>query len=147
MAENKTQPHKGSVTDFLNAVEQEGRRKDAYKIVELMKEVTGEEPVMWGPSIVGFGKYHYRYASGREGDFLITGFSPRKQNLTLYLMEGFDGHAKLLEKLGKHKTGKSCLYINKLEDIDPEVLRELVSRSVAFIRENTRSGTAEWRTG
>ena len=97
--------------------------------------------------LVGFGSYHYVYASGRGGDWMLTGFSPRKQALTVYIMSGFTGSDALLKKLGKYKTGKSCLYINKLEDIDHEVLRELVSRSVDFIRTNTRSGTAEWRTG
>ena len=97
-------------------------------------DVTGEEPVMWGSSIVGFGEYHYRYESGREGDFFLAGFSPRKANLVLYIMSGFPRHAELMERLGKHRTGKSCLYINKLEDVDLDVLRELVRRSVEHVR-------------
>jgi len=95
-----------------------------------MKEVTGKEPEMWGDSIIGFGSYHYKYASGREGDWFVTGFSPRKQNLTLYIMGGFDNYDVLLGKLGKHKTGKSCLYINKLDDVDMDVLKTLVRASV-----------------
>ena len=99
-----------------------------------MKRVTDERPKMWGTSIVGYGSYHYVYASGREGDFLVAGFSPRKQALTLYIMSGFSGHQALMKKLGKHKTGKSCLYIKKLDDVDLEVLEELISRSVSFVQ-------------
>ena len=95
-----------------------------------MKEITGEEPVMWGTSIIGFGSYQYKYASGREGEWFLTGFSPRKQNITLYIMSGFDQYDQLLAKLGKYKTGKSCLYINKINDIDTDVLKELVKQSV-----------------
>ena len=98
-----------------------------------MREVTGAEPQMWGDSIVGFGSYHYVYASGREGDWPLTGFSPRKRNLTLYIMAGFDEYDELLSRLGKFKTGKSCLYINKLEDVDQEVLAELVKRSAEHV--------------
>ncbi len=133
MAELKTKPNKASVKAFIDGVEDEQRRKDARAILKLMKEVTGKRPKMWGPSIVGFGSYHYKYASGREGDWFVAGFSPRKQNMTLYIMSGFKGHDKLLAKLGKHKTGKACLYINKLEDVDLKVLRELVKRSVKHV--------------
>ena len=129
--ENKTQITKASVEDFLNAVEHAGKRRDGFTILEMMREVTGMEPAMWGPSIVGFGSYHYTYASGREGDFPVTGFSPRKQNLTLYIMPGFDAYESLLSKLGKHTLGKSCLYIKKLADVDLEVLKELVAKSVS----------------
>ena len=129
MAENKTQPTKESVASFLNAIEDEGRRKDCKTVAKLMEEVTGYNPVMWGPSIVGFGSYHYKYASGQEGDWPLTGFSPRKQNLTLYLM-GFHKFSDVLEKLGKYKTAKSCLYIKRLEDIDLPTLKKLVSESV-----------------
>ena len=122
------------VLDFLNSVEHDKRREDSLKILEMMTEVSGEEPAMWGDSIVGFGNYTYEYKSGRTGEWMYVGFSPRKQNLTLYIMDGFDGHAKLLGKLGKYKTGKSCLYINKLEDIDQEVLRELIEKSVAHMK-------------
>jgi hypothetical protein len=133
MAELKTQPHDGSVEAFLESVENERRREDAFTVLDLMKRVTGEEPVMWGPSIVGFGSYHYKYASGREGDWFVAGFSPRKQNLTIYIMSGFSKHDELMGKLGKHKTGKSCLYINRLDDVDMEVLEELVRASVEHV--------------
>ncbi len=130
MAELKTKRNKGDVQAYLNSVENEVKRQDSFTIMELMKEVTGEEPEMWGDSIVGYGTYHYKYASGREGDWFLTGFAPRKQNLTLYIMAGFDQYDKLLGDLGKYKTGKSCLYINKLADINQDVLRELVRQSV-----------------
>lgn len=133
MAENKTQPTDASVTAFLDAVENETRRSDARRVLELMREVTGEEPRMWGPGIVGFGDYHYRYESGREGDWFLTGFSPRKANLVLYIMSGFPRHAELMERLGKHRTGKSCLYVNRLDDLDLDVLRELIRRSVEHV--------------
>jgi hypothetical protein len=135
MAELKTQPNQQSVEDFLNNVENETKRQDSFSILELMKEETGDEPIMWGDSIVGFGKYHYKYASGREGEWFLTGFSPRVQNLTLYIMSGFDEYDELLNKLGKYSTGKSCLYIKKLEDVDQDVLRELVSKSVEHMKE------------
>ena len=134
MAENKTQPTDADVEAFLNAVDNERKRADSFAILKMMKEVTGEEPAMWGPSIVGFGRYHYKYASGREGDYLLTGFSPRKQNLTLYIMAGFDQYEQLLGRLGKYSTGQSCLYIKKLDEVDREVLRELVSQSVEHIK-------------
>ncbi|MFC1921692.1 DUF1801 domain-containing protein [Chloroflexota bacterium] len=130
MAELKTKPNDQSVEDFLNKVPDEKKRQDSFTILELMKQVTGDEPIMWGDSIVGFGTYKYKYASGREGEWPVTGFSPRKQNLTLYIMSGFDEYDDLLRKLGKHSTGKSCLYIKKMEDIDQDVLRELISKSV-----------------
>ncbi len=130
MAELKTKPNDQSVEGFLNQVPDEKKRQDSFTILELIKQVTGEEPIMWGDSIIGFGRYHYKYASGREADWFITGFSPRKQNLTLYIMSGFDEYDDLLNKLGKHSTGKSCLYIKKMEDIDQYVLRELISKSV-----------------
>ncbi len=129
MAELKTRPNDQSVEAFLNSVEQGQKRDDSFAILELMEEATGEEAKMWGDSIVGFGTYRYKYASGREGDWMLTGFSPRRQNLTLYIMSGFDEYDALLDKLGKHKTGKSCLYINKLADVDVETLKELVRRS------------------
>jgi len=134
MAELKTKKTTASVKDFLNSVPDERKRKDSFAIVKLMQEVTGIKPAMWGPSIVGFGKYHYKYASGHEGDAPLAGFSPRKQNLTLYIMAGFDGRAELLGKLGKHKTGKVCLYINKLEDVDLFTLKDLVRRSFEYMQ-------------
>ncbi|MFN2108008.1 MAG: DUF1801 domain-containing protein [Candidatus Promineifilaceae bacterium] len=135
MAELKTQENDASVDDYLNSVEDDKKREASFKVKELMEEVTGEEARMWGESIVGFGRYKYRYASGREGEWMITGFAPRKRNLTLYIMSGFEEYDDLLDKLGKHSTGKSCLYINKLEDIDMDVLRELVNKSVQHMKE------------
>jgi hypothetical protein len=135
MTELKTQKNDASVTAFLNSIEDEKKRQDSFTILELMKDVTGSDPVMWGTSIIGFGHYHYKYASGRENDWMLTGFSPRKQNLTLYIMSGFDQYGELLSKLGKHTTGKGCLYIKKLEHIDLDVLRELVKHSVEHMAE------------
>ena len=134
MSEPKTVQNDGNVDEFLDAVANPRRREDARRVLELMREVTGEPPKMWGSSIVGFGSYHYRYASGREGDWMITGFSPRKQNLTIYIMPGFSEFADLLGRLGKHKTSKSCLYLNKLDDVDMEVLAELVRESVEVMK-------------
>ena len=130
MAELKTKPTDESVGLFLNSVENERKRVDSFEIMNMMREATGDEPVMWGDSIVGFGRYQYKYASGREGEWFLVGFSPRKQNLTLYIMSGFEEYENLLSDLGKYKTGKSCLYINKLEDVDKGKLRELVKKSV-----------------
>ena len=130
MAELKTKRNDASVGTFLEAVEDEHKLEDSQVILKLMQEVTGDEPTMWGDSIVGFGSYDYKYASGREGTWFQTGFSPRKQNLTLYIMSGFDRYDELLGNLGKFKTGKSCLYIKKLEDVDLDVLEELVKESV-----------------
>ena len=139
MAELKTQKTDASVEESLNAVENERRRADSFALLELMREVTGEEPAMWGTSIVGFGTYRYQYASGREGEWMQVGFSPRKRNLTLYIMPGFDGYRSLLEKLGKYRTGKSCLYINKLDDVDLPTLRELIRQSVVYVKETGRA--------
>ena len=135
MADLKTKRTRGNVEAFLNSVTDEKKRQDSFAILELMKQVTGEQPEMWGESIVGFGSYHYKYESGREGDWFITGFSPRKQNLTLYIMSGFGEYDHLLGKLGKYKTGKSCLYIKKIDDIDQDVLKELVQKSVEHMEE------------
>lgn len=135
MAENKTKPEKTSVLDLINSVEDEQKRKDSFVLLELFKSITKEEPVMWGPSIIGFGEYHYKYASGREGDFLITGFSPRKAALTFYLMGCMeDEFTHLMEKLGKYKTGAGCLYIKKLADINLEILIQLIADSYAFMK-------------
>ena len=128
MAELKTQVTKASVNKFLEGIRDEKKREDCYQILKIMKRATKAEPKMWGLSIIGFGDYHYKYASGRENDWFITGFSPRVQNLTLYMTGGFDG--EVLKKLGKYKTGKGCLYINKLEDVDKKVLSELITKSV-----------------
>lgn len=134
MAKLKTTPNEQSVEDFLQSVDNEQKRQDCYAILEMMKEAAGAEPQMWGPSIIGFGNYHYKYESGREGDWFLTGFSPRKQNLTLYIMPGFGRYEDLMNKLGKYKTGKSCLYIKKLEDVDREVLKQLVEESVDYLQ-------------
>lgn len=127
MSENKTVETEASVTEFLEGVENETRRRDALALLELMREVSGVEPRMWGPSIVGFGRYHYRYDSGREGDWMRIGFSPRKGNLAIYLLFPSEETQRLLDRLGKHKTGVSCLYVNKLADVDAAVLRELIA--------------------
>lgn len=127
MAELKTKVTRASVEKFLEGIKDEKRRQDCYQILKIMKQATRAEPKMWGTSIVGFGEYRYRYASGREGEWFLTGFSPRVQNLTLYMMSGFD--KDVLKRLGKYKTGKGCLYINKLEDVDLRVLKELVVKS------------------
>lgn len=133
-AELKTKQTDASVDDFLNAIPDEQARKDCFEIARIMKQATKSEPKMWGASIVGFGSYHYKGASGREGDWMLTGFSPRKQNLTLYIMAGFDRYDQLLKKLGKFSTGKSCLYIKKLADVDKKVLKELVTESVKVMK-------------
>ena len=134
MADNKTQKTGASVDGFLAAVEHPRRQEDGRVLLRMMREITGLEPEMWGPSIVGFGDYHYRYASGREGDFFLVGFSPRKQSLSLYLPAGFPEYDTLLRGLGKHRSGAFCLYVNKLADVDLAVLRELVVRSFAHAK-------------
>ena len=133
--QNKTRLTHSSVDAFLDTVEHERRRQDARAVNAMMRRITGWEPRMWGASIVGFGEYHYQYASGREGDFLIAGFSPRKAALTVYIMPGFKRYDALMAKLGKFKTGKSCLYINKLDDVDLSVLEELIRLSVDYMVE------------
>ena len=136
MPENKTKPTDASVDDFIAAVENDTRRADAKTVLELMQRVTGEKPVMWGPTMIGFGRYVYKYKSGHGGEFFLTGFSPRKANLVLYIMPGYGKFDDLMARLGKHKTGKACLYVNKLADIDMAVLEELIAKSVAWMREN-----------
>lgn len=140
MAKNdlKTKVNDASVEKFLNTVKDEEARNDCFEILKMMKQVTKEEPKMWGSSIVGFGSYHYKGKGGREGDWMLTGFSPRKQNLTLYLMGGFDESKDLLKKLGKYKTSVGCLYIKKLEDVDKKVLKELVTASVKRMKKVTK---------
>jgi hypothetical protein len=133
MSELKTRPTDESVEAYLKSIEHEKKRQDSFTIMNLMKEVSNTDPVMWGSSIIGFGTYNQKYASGKEAEWMKIGFAPRKQNIALYIMDGFDQYENLLEKLGKHKIGKSCLYINKLEDVDMGVLRELVEQSVAHI--------------
>ena len=134
MTELKTKVNKVNVNKFLKSVKDEQKREDCYKVLEIMKKTTKAEPKMWGTSIIGFGTYHYKYASGREGDWMLVGFSPRKQNLTLYIMSGFDEYDSLMKKLGKHSTGKSCLYIKKLEDVNMKVLKELITKSVRHMQ-------------
>lgn len=136
MAENKTKATKASVTEFMNSIEDPQKRADARKVAAMMRRVTGKRAKMWGSSIVGYGTYHYKYASGREGDFMVAGFSPRKQALTVYVMAGFARFDALVAKLGKYKTGKSCLYIKRLSDVDEKVLEKLIAESVKYMRKN-----------
>ena len=133
MAEVKTKPTNVSVEPFLERVEHPVRRADGHAVCAMMERVTGQPAVMWGPSIVGFGSYHYRYESGREGDWFLAGFSPRKKELTVYVMAGFEGAEEILARLGRHKVGKSCLYLRSLADVDLAALEELVRRSVEEI--------------
>ena len=134
MAENKTKPTQHSVELFLEGIEDPGRRSDCKTIAALMQDLTGAEPKMWGESIVGFGDYHYRYASGREGDWFLAGFSPRKQNLTIYIMGYLEYYTDILKNLGKHKHGKGCLYIKRLDDIDMDVLKILIKTSIERLK-------------
>lgn len=134
--QNKTVATDQSVQQFIDSVENEIKRNDSLKLLDMMADITDQPPVMWGTSLVGFGTYHYKYASGREGDFFLTGFSPRKQALTIYIMPGFSEYDEILGNLGEYKTGKSCLYVKKLEDVDHELLRELITKSVAYMRDN-----------
>ena len=136
MTENKTQKTGARVEDFINSVENKTRREDGFTLLAMMKEITGEDPEMWGPSIIGFGDYHYKYESGREGDFFLTGFSPRKSSLSLYVMAGFEEYDALLASLGKYRKGAACLYINKLADVDMAVLRRLIQESVEHAKLN-----------
>ena len=140
MAELKTKPNDANVDAFLSTIENEQKRIDSYRILELMKQITGANPKMWGESIIGFGEYHYKYASGREGDWFLTGFSPRKQNFSIYLMscENDKNFPDLFSKLGKHKTGKSCLYFNKLKDIDIQILGLLIEKSVEELKQTQK---------
>jgi len=139
MAEQKTKPTNQSVKEFLNKIPEPERRADCFAVAKIMEEITGEKPKMWGPSIVGFGSYHYKYASGREGDWPMMGFSPRKKDLTLYIMMGFEKHADLMEKLGKHSTSKSCLYIKRLSDVHIPTLKKLIKIGLKDLKEYTKS--------
>lgn len=136
MAELKTKLNNASVDKFLKSVKDEQTRADCFQIVEIMKKAAKAEPKMWGTSIVGFGSYHYKYASGREGHWFVIGFSPRKQNLTLYGMGGFNRHTELLSKLEKHSLGGGCLYIKKLADVDIKILKELIMLTVKTAKKN-----------
>lgn len=137
-ANNKTVATAADPAEFIANVEPEKKRADAVELLSFFNRVTGLDPKMWGPSIIGYGRYHYKYESGREGEFMLTGFSPRKQNLTVYIMPGYryDTMQEKLDRLGKHKLGKSCLYINKLADVDLDVLEEIVLDGVAYMRDN-----------
>jgi len=139
MADNKTKPTQLGVATFIDALTDENRRADAKALVKLMQGATGENPKMWGPSIIGFGSYHYRYESGREGDMPLVGFSPRKAAAVIYGVMGFSGAEELLAKLGRHTTGKGCLYIKRLADVDPKVLQALVIKSVTAKRARRES--------
>jgi hypothetical protein len=134
MAENKTKPTAKSVPEFLDHIADPRRKADCQRVAALMERLSGSKPKMWGDSIVGFGDYHYTYASGREGDWFQVGFSPRKQNLSIYIMDYLEHHSDLLEGLGKYKHGKGCLYINKLEDIDMNVLENLISTTIKQLK-------------
>jgi len=136
-AELKTKVNDASVADFLSSVVDEQKRKDSFEILKIMKQITKEEPKMWGSSIVGFGTYHYKGASGREGDWLQIGFSPRKQNITLYIIPGFEQYQGLMKKLGKYSTGKSCLYVKRLSDVNVDVLKELITESLKVMKKQS----------
>ena len=134
MAELKTKLNDGSVEDFLNAVEDKQKRADSFTLLKMMGEISGEPAKMWGKDIVGFGTYHYVYASGREGDWMLSGFSPRKASLSIYLMAGFDQLGEELSALGKHKSSKGCLYVKKLSDVDEKVLRKMIKKSIGIMQ-------------
>lgn len=138
-AKLKTTQNKKSVKDFIASVENEQRRNDAKTLLKLFNRVTGMKPKMWGASIIGYGRYEYKYASGREGEFMMTGFSPRKTSSTIYIMPGYQDLSGMLDRLGKHKTGKSCLYINKLSDVDPEVLEEIINFGLEYMKANYKT--------
>jgi hypothetical protein len=139
-AEAKTRPTKEKVKDFLNRIPDAARREDCFAVAKMMEEITGSKPQMWGPSIVGFGTWHYKYATGREGDWPVAAFSPRKQDLTLYLsLDGYEKYGELMDQLGKHKTGKSCLYIKRLSDIHVPTLKKLIKASVKDAKAYTKS--------
>lgn len=136
--EIKTKKNDASVADFVSAVEPAAKRNDCRVLIGLMREITGEDAAMWGGSIIGFGEYRYTYPTGHRGESFLTGFSPRKRNISIYVMAGFDRSDTLMERLGKHKTGKACLYVSSLADIDTDILRQLVSESVSAVREWTQ---------
>jgi Domain of unknown function (DU1801) len=134
MAELKTRATNASVSKFLNAIKDDGLRQDRWTLVDIMEKATKAKARMWGTGIVGFGSFHYTYASGREGDWMLTAFAPRKQNLTLYVMPGFDGREELMKQLGKHSGGKSCIYVKRLSDLHLPTLKKLVGESVKYLR-------------
>lgn len=136
MAENKTQPSHADVAEFLAGIEHKTRAADAQVLLQLFSEITSWPAVMWGPSIIGFGRYRYKYESGREGSHLVSGFSPRKASLSIYIMPGYRDLSEPLSRLGKHKIGKSCLYINKLADVDMDVLEEIIRNGISYMMDN-----------
>lgn len=140
MAELKTKKNDANVQQYLEAIDDPNRKKDCLSIHQMMQKITGHDGSMWGDSIIGYGSYHYKYESGREGDWFLAGFANRKNNISIYIMSGFSKYDDLLEKLGKHKhkTGKSCLYINELNDIDTEILEEMIQASVTYIEQKYR---------
>lgn len=140
MSSNKTTETDSSVDEFISAAKNAHRIEDSKALISMMKEITGKEPRMWGSSLVGFGQYHYKYESGREGDFFLTGFSPRKAALTVYIISGFSEYTEKLAQLGPHKTGKSCLYLKNLDTVDREVLGEIIQDSVASMRKKYDCG-------
>jgi Domain of unknown function (DU1801) len=146
MAEAKTRQTTDSVEAFLNSIADGQRRKDCFSVLEIMKAATNTEPAMWGTSIVGFGRYRYKYESGTKGEWFLVGFSPRKQDLTLYIMSGLERYPALLKKLGKHKTGKSCLYIKKLEDVDVPTLKQLIKQALTDLVAMKKQKDLEQRT-
>lgn len=135
MTKNKTQPNDGDVVAFIQSIDNKRRRMDAETLLPFFTRITDRPATLWGDRIIGFGSYHYKYATGREGDWCLTGFSPGKAHLSLYIMDGFSSYQGLLDKLGKHKHSKSCLYINKLDDIDLIILEELITQSINTMRE------------
>ena len=147
MAELKTKPTQASVKEFLNQIPDKERRDDCFAVAKMMEEVTGNKPKMWGPSIVGFGTYHYKYESGREGDWPIAAFSPRKKDLTLYIMMGFEQNPELMKQLGKHSTGKSCLYIKRLSDIHMPTLKKLIKTSIKQLQDYKISRAKSAKSG
>ena len=134
-SKNKTVPTPTSAESLIRAIDNDAKREDAKRLLKIMGTITREDPVVWGSSIIGFGSYHYTYSSGREGDYFLTGFSPRKNSFSIYIMAGFDRFPELMKKLGKYKTGKSCLYVKQLDDIDESVLKELIQESVNWMRQ------------
>ena len=140
MAELKNKENNASVQTFLKTVEDKQKYQDCLEILKIMRDVSGKRAKMWGTSMVGFGRYHYKYKSGHEGDWFVTGFSPRKQSLTIYIMPGFSKYKTLMDKLGKHKTAKSCLYIKRLDDVNTKVLKQLISRSIKDMQKMYKCG-------
>ncbi|MYL64532.1 DUF1801 domain-containing protein [Bacillus hwajinpoensis] len=134
MYELKTKETDNSVIEFIESVDHPKKREDGYRLLDLFTETTGYEAKLWGPSIIGFGSYHYKYATGHEGDAPLVGFSPRKAKISLYLAQGEPERENVLQRLGKHKTGKACVYVNKLDDVDLDVLKEMIRQSVDYLK-------------